>query len=668
MNKMDIDGKPIKSTSELVAVRDANGHFCAGIKVLNNLEGLSYDSYNGIVKVDKKPGQDIIYISSNERVVEIFCSGYEPLKIILYDVGIILSPKEVWTIKIHGEKTGELSSSKKGRIYLKLLPDEANASFKIEGLPVEGRSPYEAELIAGKYKFFINPKSPFYQNKEVEITISEGEKTESIIELEDISGRLMIEVAQTSIRGFINDRYDYELSTNSQKRMAQGEYKIKIEKDGKDSDFYNPYEEIIKISKGENVNVTAHLEDISGYIEIKFSPKDIKAFINGAYDQELSSKFHKRLISGKYDINIESKYHIDSYSKCYHTIDIEKGKTVILAEELVPKYGLISLNSNIDNVIYSVIDLETDICILKGKNIDNESLLMGKYKVLVDADSEGYLKKDPDYFKIKENENKTVGIIFSDDDNLEYKNRLINDIYNIKTSSSYWETGETPAYSIVQKNSSSIFISGKQFWGLNYCYYDGRFLYNDILISDNSGLLKLGVGKFQLSKYLHYCELFNLGWGYIVRSQNHKNRFMGEISIGWDNILFWSLGRYSFPREKMYQGQPITFIDLHNNEDLKKLESLRQEYFTKYIPYSGEISCCYEKYLYNTFFFIKIGVNYIFTSEDGSFIAGTNISEDWYYTHDLVKYRNDEIIYLEPLNIERFCYFFPFISFGVIIK
>ena len=60
IQKMEIDGTPEKSTSEIVAVRDANGRFCAGIKVISNLEGFSYDSYNGIVRVDKKPGQDMV--------------------------------------------------------------------------------------------------------------------------------------------------------------------------------------------------------------------------------------------------------------------------------------------------------------------------------------------------------------------------------------------------------------------------------------------------------------------------------------------------------------------------------------------------------------------------------------------------------------------------------
>ncbi len=41
----------------------------------------SFGTFSDSIKVDKKPGQDMVYISSNERVLEIFCSGYEPMKV-----------------------------------------------------------------------------------------------------------------------------------------------------------------------------------------------------------------------------------------------------------------------------------------------------------------------------------------------------------------------------------------------------------------------------------------------------------------------------------------------------------------------------------------------------------------------------------------------------------
>ena len=84
--QMQIIGKPERAATEFVPSRltDANGVICAGIKVLSDLDGLSFDSYNGVVEVDNsKPGQYIVYVSPTERVLEIFHSGYKPSKIIL---------------------------------------------------------------------------------------------------------------------------------------------------------------------------------------------------------------------------------------------------------------------------------------------------------------------------------------------------------------------------------------------------------------------------------------------------------------------------------------------------------------------------------------------------------------------------------------------------------
>lgn len=101
-SKMQIVGKPEKSKSEIVAVRNANGRFCAAIQVISDMEGFSYDSYNGVVRIDDNPGKDMVYLSPDERVLEIYKTGYEPLKIILYEIGIILKGKDVWMLKISG--------------------------------------------------------------------------------------------------------------------------------------------------------------------------------------------------------------------------------------------------------------------------------------------------------------------------------------------------------------------------------------------------------------------------------------------------------------------------------------------------------------------------------------------------------------------------------------
>ena len=80
---------------------DINGRLCAVIKVLSDLDGFGYDSYNGVVgNIVDKMGEDIVYLSPDENVFMIFHTGYEPLKIILAEIGIFLKEKQMWSIKI----------------------------------------------------------------------------------------------------------------------------------------------------------------------------------------------------------------------------------------------------------------------------------------------------------------------------------------------------------------------------------------------------------------------------------------------------------------------------------------------------------------------------------------------------------------------------------------
>jgi len=101
--ELKIIGKPEMIASEIVIARDPSGDFCAAIKITSNLDDFKYDSYYGIVKVDKKPGEDIIYLRITERVLEVYHSNYKTLKIILTDFGIQLKEREVWQIRITGE-------------------------------------------------------------------------------------------------------------------------------------------------------------------------------------------------------------------------------------------------------------------------------------------------------------------------------------------------------------------------------------------------------------------------------------------------------------------------------------------------------------------------------------------------------------------------------------
>ena len=78
-----------------------------GLIILSDLDGLKFTSYNGIVKVNHDPGRDFLFLSPDERVVEVYATGFTPLKIILSEVGIKLESGKSWQLKITGTKTSQ---------------------------------------------------------------------------------------------------------------------------------------------------------------------------------------------------------------------------------------------------------------------------------------------------------------------------------------------------------------------------------------------------------------------------------------------------------------------------------------------------------------------------------------------------------------------------------
>ncbi len=108
LKQMQIQGQPEIIQAEIISRRDSSGRLCAGIQIATDITGLAYDSYNGIVgDTEHKPGQDMVFVSPDERVLQVYAPGYEEFKIILSEYRISLSPKAVWRITITGEQTRE---------------------------------------------------------------------------------------------------------------------------------------------------------------------------------------------------------------------------------------------------------------------------------------------------------------------------------------------------------------------------------------------------------------------------------------------------------------------------------------------------------------------------------------------------------------------------------
>ncbi|HPE58497.1 MAG TPA: SUMF1/EgtB/PvdO family nonheme iron enzyme [Bacteroidales bacterium] len=163
LREMRLSGEPQKSETEIVSRRDNNGNFTAAIMVISDMEGFSYDAYNGVVgNVDSRPGMDLVHVQATERVLEIYKTGYRPLKIILSEVGISLRPQEVWQITI----TGDAPPAATLPVTIRITP--ADASLTIDGKPAAGTT---HSLTPGSHTLKIEIEG--FKTEEKNITVSE---------------------------------------------------------------------------------------------------------------------------------------------------------------------------------------------------------------------------------------------------------------------------------------------------------------------------------------------------------------------------------------------------------------------------------------------------------------------------------------------------------------
>jgi len=356
-NEMRVVGKGEFQPSELIDknIRDANGEVCAGLMIVTDLTGMRYDSYNGIVKVNQNPGKDFLFLSPDERVVEIFCSGFASLKIILNDYGIVLRKGEVWKLKVTGDKVSDL-------IPINIVTKPTDVQIFIDD---KLQNTGSIKVTLGEHKLRIEKEG--YQTKEEKIIVNDNNTlfnyTLSEIELAGVQ----ISSNPSGAKIYINSLEKGE--TNKGLFLYPGSYDIKLTKSG-----YLDKEEKISVSSNKQNNFTYNLSKNAGTLNISVNPSSATILIN----KEKITQKSIELAPGKYKIEISE----NGYNDQSETIEIELGKTVTKSYNLQAKVGKLQ---------FSVSPPEANITLSKdGKTIESwqglkilKDLQVGEYEITV---------------------------------------------------------------------------------------------------------------------------------------------------------------------------------------------------------------------------------------------------------------------------------------------
>lgn len=326
LREMKLLEKAQKIDNEIVARRDLNGNYCAAIKVVSDMDGFSYDAFDGVVgEVDARPGLDIVYLTTGEQVLEIYKTGYKPMRIILTEAGIHLKPGEVWQITLAGDER-VITLPVTLRFYpmeAKLyINDELRAKSNTYSLPV---GDHRIRLEMDGYETIDEVISVGEQNVFYEWTMKGRQTQWMVITSQPVGADV-----------YLND--ELKGQTPLQLNMELGNYTYSIR-----LDLYHNYEGAIELSGRTRGDIIAMMKPNFGFIHVITKPESGAAvFINGMALAQNTPVTSERLRSGVYTVSVNKTM----YHPITREITVEDEKTTEVVIDMQPAFGMLYINSS----------------------------------------------------------------------------------------------------------------------------------------------------------------------------------------------------------------------------------------------------------------------------------------------------------------------------------
>jgi formylglycine-generating enzyme required for sulfatase activity len=350
---------------------DINGMPVAGIRIITTLQGLKFDSNNGIVgPVESGPGYYLLYLSTTERKIKVFSPNHKPLDIILSDVGIRLKAQEVWRLEITGDRKIEA-------IPVTIRTKPADAVRFIDG---ENKGTAETiPLELGKHKLRLEKEGYKTLEKEIEVTATKAffEETLKEVELQTVTIRSEPKGATIFLNGVDKGKTDKQLF------LYPGLYTIKWTL----PDYLDIEQQIELKENTDNIFTTKMIKN-TGFISWSVTPSDAVMKVNGQVVTERSLERPP----GTYTLTAEKS----GYLPFSEIITLERGKTVTKNVMLEKSTG--SLTWTVNPAGAKVLINREDY-----SNRTAAELAPGRY--LVELSAEGY---DPQTETVELKRNETL--------------------------------------------------------------------------------------------------------------------------------------------------------------------------------------------------------------------------------------------------------------------
>jgi formylglycine-generating enzyme required for sulfatase activity len=425
--QLRLSGKAERLTGELIDrnVKDANGQVCAGLVVVSDLDGLSYESNNGIVKSTSAAGGQMLFLSADERVVTIWKSGYERLRIILTEAGVKLASGQVWQVKVTGDRKSH------DDLPVNIVVDPPGAKITIDGvdrgvqqaqklsrgshkvkLALVGYKTIEETINVGDnatlFRYRLEPVDVVavsFKSNPIGATISidnadKGETNRAIflvpgtyhVQLrkagyvrwekeinvrEDGDNTITAElIRDIAIVKITTDPADARVTLNSVDNsgksmidLSPGTYRLEVSKGG-----FLPVDTSITLRRGEAFTRSYRLVKNTGTLRLTIEPTDVRVLIN---KEDYSGRSLIELAPGTYRIEVNH----DGWKSVSEAVEIQRGGSIEKRFALERRVGKLQFN---------VVPLEAEVELLQGTTIVQKwtgakilkGLGVGKYMIV----------------------------------------------------------------------------------------------------------------------------------------------------------------------------------------------------------------------------------------------------------------------------------------------
>jgi PEGA domain len=399
---MRIEGKPEILPSELIDknIRDVNGETCAAIKIISNLDGLTFNSNNGIIKSTGKPGEVMneIGVSLQSGVMwKIEITGKE----ILIPINIIVDQKDAdisidGTVQEKGKNTFNIEKGKHPISILKPGYKPVNSEIDVNAektlfqynmvklIPVLvsiKSSPGDATIfwnnkerdkktntqffeMPGKYKIRLVKYG--YLAEESEVEVKEKGKNDFSYTLNKNSSELTISIEPSDAELNIDDK-TYKAGVID---IEPGRHVVQLSKN-----MYATVFDTLDLKLGQKLERKYSLEKNTGILSLKVNPAEANVYLD---DQRLPDYSNLELTEGTHLLRIEAA----GYETETETIKPETGQKIEKKIELIPQYGKLQLTVSPVEAEVDLIKGNTSIKKFSGSQLI-DSLLAVEYKIEV---------------------------------------------------------------------------------------------------------------------------------------------------------------------------------------------------------------------------------------------------------------------------------------------